>query len=177
MLTGVALAGSACHQGAGGAGGGSAGSAAGGATNGAGGAGGIAWSFDAGLGTGGVAGGGCPGDAGGPDAGGPDAGGCEGVAGGAGYAAEVAPIFAQRCTGELCHVAPTRAALVGVPSTECCGSRLLVVPGDAARSYLLDKLTDHDLCAGGRMPLGADPLPDADVLAVRRWICAGALAD
>jgi hypothetical protein len=112
------------------------------------------------------------------DAGASDAGtGCDGIGGGAGYAAEVAPIFAQSCNGELCHLAPTRSSLVGVTASECCDGRLLVAPGDAAQSYLVDKIRGHDLCSGGQMPLGQAPLTDAEQLAIVRWICAGALDD
>jgi len=89
----------------------------------------------------------------------------------------VAPIFAESCNGELCHLAPTRAALVGVKASECCDGRLLVQPGNVARSYLVQKIGGHDLCSGGQMPLGQAPLADADELAIARWICGGALDD
>lgn len=92
------------------------------------------------------------------------------------YAAEVRPILSA-CTGELCHGPFSYDTVVGQPSTECCGERLLVSPGDPAHSYLLDKLENHDLCAGARMPLGAPPLDPGKIQAIADWICAGALDD
>lgn len=102
--------------------------------------------------------------------------GCEGVGGGAHFAKDVGPILAG-CTGELCHLPPGRADLVGVLATECCDGRLLVAPFDAAHSYLLDKVNGTNLCYGGRMPFDEPPLGGADADAIVRWICAGALDD
>jgi hypothetical protein len=102
--------------------------------------------------------------------------GCEGVGGGAHFAKDVGPILAG-CTGELCHLPPGRADLVGVLATECCDGRLLVAPFDAAHSYVLDKVNGTNLCYGGRMPFDAPPLGGADTDAIVRWICAGALDD
>jgi hypothetical protein len=136
----------------------------GGSPSGAGGGGGLLWSDDAGI----------------PDASmscsdaGDGSTGCEGIEGGATYTNDVALILGQNCNGELCHPPPVYDTLVGVVATECCDGRLVVAPGNAAQSYLLDKLEGHDLCAGGRMPLAKPPLADEDVLTVRRWICAGA---
>jgi hypothetical protein len=103
--------------------------------------------------------------------------GCEGLEAGVSYPADVAPIFVQSCNGELCHLTPTPTSLVSVPTHQCCDARLLVAPGDAAHSYLIDKLTDHNVCSGGGMPLGKPALADADILTIRRWICEGAPAD
>jgi hypothetical protein len=154
----------------------------GGATGGVGGSTSTAGGSPAGAGGGfffdaGQAGGSAP-EAGCGGAGPGDAGtGCDGVTGAVSYTTDVAPIFAQRCNGELCHVTPTRASLVGVPASECCDGRLLVAPGDAAGSYLVDKLTGHALCSGGRMPLAEPALADADVATIVGWICAGAPAN
>ena len=78
------------------------------------------------------------------------------------------------CTGELCHLPPTHAWLVGAPSAECCDGRLRVAPGDANHSYFLDKVLGVRLCRGGLMPPDAPPLDAAVVGTLRRWICEGA---
>ena len=98
--------------------------------------------------------------------------GCEGIEAGVTYK-EVSAILAG-CQGEGCHPSPGRADLVDKVALECCDGRLLVQPGNAARSYLLDKVEGHDVCQGGRMPLNQTPLPDTDALTLRRWICDGA---
>lgn len=77
------------------------------------------------------------------------------------------------------------ADLVGVtaPSTAtpgdiACGT--LVAPGDPARSYLYQKLTQSAPCYGAEMPLseyGAAMLPACEIDLVRRWIAAGAPND
>jgi hypothetical protein len=85
--------------------------------------------------------------------------------------------FLGGCTGKLCHQPPTYDSLVGKPATECCDGRRLVDPGYPERSYLLDKIADHDLCAGSRMPLGGPALAPARLQAVADWICAGAKND
>jgi hypothetical protein len=86
---------------------------------------------------------------------------------------DVAPILTG-CTGELCHGPWKYATVVSKPATECCDGRMLVAPGDPARSYLLDKIRDHELCKGAPMPLGLPPLPDAKAQAIADWICLGA---
>jgi hypothetical protein len=94
-----------------------------------------------------------------------------------GYVAEIAPIFAASCSGELCHDTPRRSSLVGVASSECCDGRPLVVPGDPSGSYLMSKLMGVGMCAGGTMPAGAPLLPEAQIDLIRRWICEGAPAE
>jgi hypothetical protein len=94
------------------------------------------------------------------------------------FSASVYPIL-QSCGG--CHGFSTSAAsyaYLAQPTTECPGSRLRVAPGDPAHSYLIDKLTNRDICAGAPMPMasasGWHPLPTADLQTVYDWICAGA---
>jgi len=137
------------------------------------------------AGTGGTGGGGSGlmVDAGGglfPDAcSGPDASnvgdgstGCEGVEGGVTY--QQAGAILSGCTGEICHGPPTHDSIVGVPAYECCDGRAIVQPGNAAQSYLLDKIEGHDMCQGVPMPFEQPPLSDADTLTLLRWICEGA---
>jgi len=63
------------------------------------------------------------------------------------------------------------------PPEEACGLTL-VVPGDPASSYLYQKLTSPDPCAGKQMPLdeffSSVPLPDCVTGLIRAWIQAGA---
>ena len=54
----------------------------------------------------------------------------------------------------------------------------LIVPGDAVNSFLIDKLRGENLGAGNekgrRMPLFGDPLDEATVQRIERWINTGA---
>ncbi len=93
-------------------------------------------------------------------------------------------VIAPRCSGQpgLCHngqfepnlSAPSLAYayLVARPSLEK-PDRRRVAPGDAAASVLIDKLRGRDVAT--RMPLGAEPLAEADIAALEAWIDAGAL--
>lgn len=62
--------------------------------------------------------------------------------------------------------------LVGVPSQEA-GSLMRVTPGDPDGSYLIRKLEGTNT-EGGRMPLGAPPVPQETIDYVRQWITDGA---
>ena len=102
--------------------------------------------------------------------------GCEGIEGGVDYTTQVAPIVG--CTGELCHSPWTAATLVNQRAAECCDGRSLVMPGNAAESYLIDKVTGTNLCAGGQMPLFSTPLADAQVQTLScAGFCEGAPTD
>lgn len=93
-------------------------------------------------------------------------------------------IIAPRCSGQpgLCHngqfepnlstPALAYAYLVNRPSLEK-PSMLRVRAGDPARSVLVDKLRGRDVAT--RMPLGADPLDEAQIAALEAWIAGGAL--
>jgi hypothetical protein len=100
----------------------------------------------------------------------------------------VARLFALHCT--TCHSATdvdlTRAKLLdtlvrrAVPTyeqtDESCGG-LLVVPGDAGVSYLHQKLTQAQPCAGVQMPRGefaSAALMNCEQQLVTDWINAGA---
>jgi hypothetical protein len=103
------------------------------------------------------------------------------------FAADIVPILTAHCAG--CHspggfaftfiTMDLRAEnayqnLVGVASVQASG-RVRVVPGDAAASYLIEKVTQDQPQVGARMPLNRDPLSDADISLLRAWIDAGAL--
>ena len=64
--------------------------------------------------------------------------------------------------------------LVGVPAQQCASGRLRVRAGEPGASYLVNKLTGMDLCAGQRMPRGGPFLSDASIDTVRQWITDGA---
>jgi len=94
-----------------------------------------------------------------------------------------ANIFTPLCTN--CHVGAT--APLGLRLDEANSFALLVGrasvqqpafqrvdPGDPDASYLIRKL-EGTAGTGGRMPLGAPPLPQADIDMVRQWIATGAL--
>jgi hypothetical protein len=113
---------------------------------------------------------------------------CSGAA--VGYAADVAPIFNGCSGGDTCHALATGfhspeasyKYLVGQPSFGCSDGRLLVAPGDPTHSYLVNKLTNHELCMGEPMPrpLGASPWKPrstAQIQAIYDWICTGAKND
>jgi hypothetical protein len=93
-----------------------------------------------------------------------------------------ANVFTPICT--QCHVganapqgmrldaANSYGALVGVASSEQPGV-LRVKPGDAAASYLIQKL-EGTAAVGARMPLGQPALPGSTILVIRDWITNGA---
>ncbi len=93
-------------------------------------------------------------------------------------------IIAPRCSGQpgLCHngqfepnlstPALTYAYVVNRPALEK-PDRLRVKKGDPAASFFIDKIRGRGVAT--RMPLGAEPLPEADVAALEAWITAGAL--
>jgi hypothetical protein len=62
--------------------------------------------------------------------------------------------------------------LVGVPSQEVA-SQMRVEPGNPDGSYLIRKL-EGTATEGGRMPLGAPPLPQSTIDFIRQWIVDGA---
>lgn len=93
-------------------------------------------------------------------------------------------VIAKRCSGQpgLCHngqfepnlstPALTYAYLVDRPSLEA-PTKLRIKPGDASASFFVDKLRNRGVAT--QMPLGAEPLAEADIAAFEAWIAAGAL--
>lgn len=92
-------------------------------------------------------------------------------------------IIAPRCSGQpgLCHngqfepnlatPALAYAYLVSRPSLEK-PARYRVAVGDPETSVLIDKLRGRDVAT--QMPLGADPLAEAEIAELEAWIEAGA---
>lgn len=93
-------------------------------------------------------------------------------------------IFMRSCQFSSCHgagVAPagglslvdkTFERLVGVRAT-LAPDKQRVVPFDAARSFLFEKIANEKPSVGKRMP-PAQPLPDEEIEQIRAWINAGA---
>jgi hypothetical protein len=127
---------------------------------------------------------GCAGSGDGLDANGRPLG--EGTDGGGALSPDFASIQSHVFTAicAQCHVganapqglrldaANSYGSLVGVASSEQPGI-LRVKPGDAAGSYLIQKLEGR-AATGARMPLGQPALPDATILVIRQWIDSGA---
>jgi len=110
---------------------------------------------------------------------------------GVSYAADVAPIFEERCTH--CHhqnataipniadpFDPTNGLIVfantwheGHPETP----EMNVVPGDPANSFLIQKISDPALTAGDPMPWSPDRVTEQQAADLRQWITDGAMND
>lgn len=104
------------------------------------------------------------------------------------FAIDVAPRLKEGCAMGQCHQMAfetpegTYAYLVGKASKQCEDGRLNVAPGNPESSYLIDKITNQDLCDGNPMPKsygngGWTPLPSADIQTIYDWICSGAKND
>lgn len=98
------------------------------------------------------------------------------------YGETIQPIWNANCTA--CHVGGTppgglnlatnsHANLVNINSTEVPALKR-VLPGDAASSYLYEKIIDATPTVGGQMPPGGPFLNAADSTNVQTWINDGA---
>ncbi|MCA9704379.1 MAG: hypothetical protein KDK70_00860 [Myxococcales bacterium] len=106
---------------------------------------------------------------------------------GATFSGDVQPILTARCATPGCHGSMAPAAgldltegaawesLVDVMSTQNPDFPL-VTPVNPQYSYLMTKLLG-DGFSGKRMPLGSQPLSDAEIDVIRRWINLGAADD
>ena len=88
----------------------------------------------------------------------------------------VRPIFVRHC--DRCHGTKNQKGGLQLNRRASVLNRMasdepLIVPGDAGRSRLVQRLTDSD--AGDIMPLNADPLSDVEILLLTRWINEGAV--
>lgn len=93
------------------------------------------------------------------------------------FKADVQPILANSCVGEVCHGTNgwgSYSVLTTYHSRECCDHRPIVVPGSPGKSYLMHKLTGHGMCTGVQMPKSLGSLPKADLQTLYDWICLGA---
>ena len=96
------------------------------------------------------------------------------------YRTHIEPIFLNSCAGSDCHVGGRSSGLSLASYDDLIeGSEFgaVVVPFAAARSHLFQHV-NIDTALGPRatptMPLGRDPLPIEQILAIRRWIDEGA---
>ena len=107
-------------------------------------------------------------------------GGDEGGGGGCSTADVINTVFAVSCTGGGCHDAQEPKAGLDLASAGVearladsaarqCNNKVLVSPGNAAGSYLLDKLQGDASC-GAPMPLGGAPLSATAINCVADWI-------
>jgi hypothetical protein len=95
--------------------------------------------------------------------------------------ADVVPITSPNCgTMAACHLAMVSGSgvydqLVNRPAEECNDPRLMINPSDPEHSYVINKLTGHNLCSPPTtMPLDSAQLPAADIQTIYDWICEGA---
>src|SRR5262249_40828301 len=109
------------------------------------------------------------------------------MAGPVSFATDVQPIFTANCALSGCHPGafPAQAmnlspgvryaTLVGGTSVEWPTFQRVAAGAPSSR-YVVFKLQGAGPCLGGpRMPLFADPLPDAQIQAISNWIAQGAL--
>lgn len=103
------------------------------------------------------------------------------------FATEVQPIFSQSCgSATTCHLksVPSEglnlkpgaayASLVDVPAKQQCNGQKRVVPGDAAASYLVNKVTATDVCPTTKKMPPSGSISAASKQKIIDWICQGA---
>ncbi len=107
------------------------------------------------------------------------------------YAADVAPIFEERCTN--CHHSEVTAipniadpfdpsnGLIMFPNTWHEGHpetpEMNVVPGDPANSFLVTKISEPTPAAGAAMPWSPDRVTAEEAADLREWVMLGAMND
>ena len=94
---------------------------------------------------------------------------------------DVVPITSASCTnGAACHAALHTAngvngMFVDRLAEECSDNRLMVDPGNPEGSYVIHKITSHNLCANQpSMPQTGPALAAAQIQVIYDWICEGA---
>jgi hypothetical protein len=96
------------------------------------------------------------------------------------FVRDVQPILVASCGGSGCHIneetsgveLTSYATLMASVGAQYGGE--IVIAGDPEASPLIDKVTGDPPAFGERMPYGGDPLSDAQVMTLRRWIAEGA---
>lgn len=90
-------------------------------------------------------------------------------------------ITTPNCSGsDGCHLAMHSAPgvidmMVNRIAEQCTDIRYMVNPGDPEHSYVIHKLTNHNICAGTQpMPRDGKMLPDDQIQVIYDWICSGA---
>jgi hypothetical protein len=93
---------------------------------------------------------------------------------------DVVPITAANCSvGTGCHVAAKTAnglydQFVNRIAEQCSDSRLMIKPSDPEHSYVIHKITNHNICVGQTMPKDQAMIDAAKVQVIYDWICTGA---
>ena len=93
---------------------------------------------------------------------------------------DVVPITQSSCSNAACHLAMQSGSgvvdqLVNRIAEECSDLRMMVNPGDPEGSYVIHKLTNHNLCSPATtMPLNGATLPASEIQTIYDWICEGA---
>ncbi len=91
------------------------------------------------------------------------------------FVRDIQPIFAKHCAA--CHGEKVQEGAFRLDTREHLfkggDSGELVRPGKSAESLLLNRISSED--DGDRMPLDADPLSDAQITLIRRWVNEGAV--
>jgi hypothetical protein len=98
---------------------------------------------------------------------------------------DVEPILARNCSGiEGCHFGIRTPAgaytFLMAAAAKCTDGRKNVAPSDPSHSYVVDKLTNSNLCGGsGPMPKARragswQSLPTEEIQTIYDWICEGA---
>ncbi len=100
------------------------------------------------------------------------------------YSKHIAPIFKHSCDGDGCHYTGTLGGGLSLASWSdvMAGSDYgaMVVPYSPTWSHLMQHIsTDTSVAeiAEPHMPIGRDPLPDAQIRAIQQWIAQGAKND
>jgi len=111
---------------------------------------------------------------------GPGDDGGNGQSGPVSFSQQVAPIFQSSCSGSGCHINGAKNGVNLTSYAQVIASRgqqygsLVVLPGNAAQSPLVDKLGSNPLF-GIRMPDGKSALSSSQITLIRTWINEGAL--
>jgi len=95
------------------------------------------------------------------------------------FSDDILPIFGASCSGSGCHVGETTNGVrldsyeqvTGSVGLQYGGS--IVVPGDAAASPIVDKISANPEF-GVRMPFGRAPLSALQIDLIKSWIDGGA---
>jgi hypothetical protein len=96
------------------------------------------------------------------------------------YEADIQPIFDQNCAGSGCHIqSPTSGVRLSsyqfvIASRGAQYGRLIVEPGSAEDSPIIDKISSSDPENGLRMPFGRAALSATDIGLISKWIDEGA---
>ena len=97
---------------------------------------------------------------------------------------DIVPIFEKYgCNAMFCHgsttpqsgYSPLTAIDILGPGDEAKSlGTCNVIRGDPSASYIIKKLTGAPGIIGSQMPVGGDPIDDADLLKIHQWITEGA---